>query len=130
MNDYLDALRNLMESDPALNGSVFVADVAADAPERYVVLFPSLEYDADALTGPQSDHDFRLRVHSVGSTPEQALLVAGKVAAAVLNKRPNIPGRNSSRIRHIFAEPIRYDSSLSPRVYFAADEFAVRTTKE
>lgn len=126
---YKQAVIDLLEADPQLAGAVYAGEVTGTPPARYVLLFSTLVHDSDILTGPQSDHLVEITIHSVGSTPDQAEWVAGRVTAALLNVKPVIEGRSSGRIRHTGADPIRYDDSTSPRVWFAADEFSLHTTK-
>lgn len=125
---YTEALKALIEADSLLAGTVFVGEVDGD-PARYVLIFPSTLNTGDALTGPQTDHEIRVTIHSVGTTAAQAEWVADRVSLALLNRRPQVAGRKCDRIRHDSADPIRFDPSTSPRVFFAADDYVVRSTK-
>lgn len=110
--DHLNAFLGLLEADSGLNP--YHGIVPATPAARYALFYFYLETpgglvapDAANLTGDSDAIDAWAYVHSVGTTPESALVEAGRVRAAVLNKTPVVAARSCF--------PIRWDSGQPPQ---------------
>lgn len=121
---HADALKARLEEDPVLATCTFEGLVGDDAPERYCSFFiNSGDRYGDRLASPDVSADFTVTVHSVGTTPEQAQFVAGRVFGQLLNYTLDVAGRTCSWLRHTGSMPTQLDDAVQPGVYFSADEF-------
>ncbi|WP_218154268.1 tail completion protein gp17 [Nonomuraea pusilla] len=94
----------------------------------YAVLYPDvgMESPADRSLSDDVPNDLLFQVTSVGSTAEQAVLVADKVAAALLDAVPAVAGRRVRPIRHEGSQPVRRDD-VSTELFFATAQFLARS---
>lgn len=102
--DHLNAWKALLAVDAGLNP---YHGVVPDSPaDRYALYYFYLETpdglqapDASNLTGDALAIDSWVYVHSVGPTPESALIESDRVRAVVLNKTPVVAGRSCFPVR-------------------------------
>lgn len=84
--------------------------------------------EVERFTGAHDLATFAITVHSVGTTSEQAQLVAERVMAQLLDYTPTISGRSCRRIRHAASRPVALDEGVSPPMYFCVDVFDLSST--
>lgn len=116
-----------LREDAILADSTFEGEVSA-RPARYCTVYVDSGFrQVERFTGGSGVADFSFTIHSVGSTQEQAQLVAERVFAQLLDWTPTIAGRNSRRMRHVASRPVAYDTDIDPPLYFAVDVFDLTT---
>lgn len=106
-----------------------VPGLAADAPARYVLVFPQTpDHSVSSLAGPATDESATFTVHSVAESPEGAQWIADRVIDRVLGPqrmgvRLTLPGRASEKLKHTGSFPINVDRQAPPEAWFLADDF-------
>lgn len=130
MSDTTTAVLELLGADSNLR--VFEAKVPVDATTGkpfappYVVLYPPGP-DGQAmvanLTGQSIDFDGEWQTTTVGLEADSVRVVQARVRAALVDRRPSIPGRVSFPIRHAGAQPARRDDDVQPPVLYATDQW-------
>lgn len=108
--EHANALLALLRADPAL--VVYDGHVPASPAFPYCVLY--LGWDG-ARTGlcPVTDRfNGRAQVTSVGANAFAARIVAQRVAAALVDVVPTVPGRTCWPIEHEFGQPAREDRDV------------------
>lgn len=116
-----------LREDAILADSTFGGEVTT-RPARYCTVYVDSGFrQVERFTGGSGVADFSFTIHSVGSTQEQAQLVAERVFAQLLDWTPTIAGRNSRRMRHVASRPVAYDTDIDPPLYFAVDVFDLTT---
>lgn len=124
---HADAVLTLLEAVDNL--TVYDGDVPDLPSLPYVVLWIAEPLrTAGRLSGEQDDAQSTFQTSSVGSTPEQARWAQAKVHEALLNRRPVITGRSSTRVKHDSAPPVRADYDVDPTVFTAVDLWSAYTT--
>lgn len=124
IRDHANAVLARLRADTVLAGCTFEG-VVIDRPDRYCTLFlDNGEWEADRFTGPQDVATFTATIHSVGSTAEQAQMVAERVFAQLLGFTPTVANRYCRRIRHVNSQPVQLDQDVSPPLYWCADTFS------
>jgi hypothetical protein len=87
------AVLDRLKADPFL-ASITFEGIVTGGPSHYVSVFVNSGFrEAERLTGPQATSTFTFTIHSVGSTPDQAQLVAEHVFAQLLDYTPTVTGR-------------------------------------
>lgn len=120
-----EAVLERLRGDVLLEPVVFEGSVD-DRPDFYVsVHTDSGRRTAERFTGPQVTSTQTFTVHSVGSTPDQAHLVAERVMRQMLDHTLLVPGRTCRRIQHGASEPAEKDREVSPALWYVVDEFSV-----
>jgi hypothetical protein len=123
IRDHAAAIQARLEQDSVLAGSTFQG-IVTERPQRYCTFFlTSGARFADRLAGPDVAADFTVTVHSVGQDPTQAQAVAERVFAQLLNFTPTVAGRSCSWLRHTGSMATQIDETISPPLYYNADEF-------
>ncbi|MGW4406518.1 hypothetical protein ACWEJ6_20990 [Nonomuraea sp. NPDC004702] len=132
-----------LESRPLVNAILAMIDAAlpntigiywAMAPQNasmpYAVLYPDvgMESFADRSLSDDAPNDLRFQVTSVGVTPEQAALVADKIATSLLTTVPTVPGRRVRPIRQEGAQPVQREDASTP-LFFATAQYLVRSDR-
>lgn len=122
--DHTRALVEYLRGVPELASIVFDGRVPGAAPPEYVLVFAqSLEHDVDRMAGRQRGVTARHTIHSISTLPSAAQHLADRVSARLVGARIPVPGRSSSPVKHVGADPMRLDSSVPPAVYFLADDY-------
>lgn len=117
------ALLARLRAHPDLASIVFEGKVMG-APAKYVVVYPSTpSHTVERFTGRNTQQDYTYTVHSVGATPEQALWVADRVIAQLLDHVLVVPGRSCRRLRHPVGRPVDEDEDVTPHLFFTVDQF-------
>jgi hypothetical protein len=117
------AVIDQLETDAILSGATFQGNVI-NRPTRYCTLhIDSGRRIADRFTGPQSQQDYTLTIHSCGTSVEQAQLVAERVYAALLGVVLTVPGRRCRRVRSIDSQPVELDRDITPPLFYSTDVF-------
>lgn len=113
-----------------LPGSVYDSRAAADAPERYALFFLRRTIGSQRLTGQDTQADWLLELHSVGTTVDQARWVQARGCRALRDVRLSPPGWSSTPIRHVDGEPDEWDETRVPEVAVTVDVFRFRSDKQ
>jgi hypothetical protein len=117
------AVLDRLKADPFL-ASITFEGIVTGGPSHYVSVFVNSGFrEAERLTGPQATSTFTFTIHSVGSTPDQAQLVAEHVFAQLLDYTPTVTGRRARRIRHAVSQPVQEDRDVTPWIYYCVDQF-------
>jgi hypothetical protein len=117
------AVVDQLQTDPILNGATFQG-LVLNRPSRYcTVHMDSGRRIADRFTGPQSQQDYTITIHSAGTSTEQAQLVAERVYAALLGVVLTVPGRKCHRVRSIDSQPVELDRDVTPPLFYSTDVF-------
>lgn len=117
---HVAAIQAMLAADTSL--TVFVGESPNSTDPPYVVLYPQMPLVRDeGLCGGATTRTHDFQTTCVGATVEQAQLLAGKVDAALREKRPVISGRETGFVRKDFSSPARRDDDVSPAVFYAVD---------
>lgn len=117
------AIIDRLKADPFLAAITFDG-LVTDGPSHYASVFMNNGYrEAERLTGPPVTATFTATIHSVGTTPDQAQLVAEHVFAQLLGHTPTVTDRQCRRIRHAASQPVQADRDVTPWIWFCADQF-------
>ncbi|MFE3452383.1 hypothetical protein ACFXJ8_26015 [Nonomuraea sp. NPDC059194] len=132
-----------LESRPLVNAILAMIDVGlpstigiywAGAPTNaatpYAVLYPDIgmESASDRSLSDDVPNDLRFQVTSVGTTPDQAALVADKVATILLTTVPTVAGRRVRPIRQEAAQPVRRDDESTTH-FIATAQYLARSDR-
>lgn len=112
-----------LKLDSVLSTATFDGEVSGTPSKYCVVYVNSGRRESERFSGPSQFATFAITIHSVGTTAEQAQLVAERVFAQLLDWTPTVVGRNCRRIRHAVSRPVDMDKSVSPVLYYAVDVF-------
>lgn len=106
-------------------GLTVYADGAPDlAQPPYVTVWLSTDLeDTDRLEASTNRVQWRITTHSVGSSAEAALRVAGLVRLALLDTRPAVAGSQSSRVHHTAGRSPQVDESTGVTVADIVDQW-------
>jgi hypothetical protein len=125
---HVNAVKALIEGDVQMVGAVYVGGAPPPPPDRYVVLYPDSGLPED--TGLDLDADqveMLLQATYVGTTVEQALWVAERVRARLVNATPTVAGRVCWPLSIQVSQPLRRDDDVTPPLYFAVDVYELRS---
>lgn len=122
---HADAILTRLTSTPHI--TVYDGEVPNNPALPYVVAWVRVQRTSDSLRGRQTDADVPFQTTTVGLTPESVRIVQDHVHAALADYRLTIPGRSTTRIKHINARPLFTDHDVDPPVLTAVDEWAIRT---
>ena len=112
-----------MREDGILSTATFDGEVT-NRPSRYCSVYMSGGLrESERFTGPSAFADFRITIHSVGTTIEQAQLVQERVMAQLIDATPAVAGRNPRRIRHVVSVEVELDTDIDSPLYLARDVF-------
>lgn len=127
IRDHKQAVLTRLREDSVLTDSTYEG-VVEDRPARYCTIYVnSGRRTAERVTGGQTTATFTFTIHSVGTAPDQAQLVAERVFNQLLDWTPDVPGYRCRRIIHAASYPTQRDPDGLPPVYFAVDEFDLTT---
>jgi hypothetical protein len=100
-------------------------DGSEPVPERYAVFWPDSGTPEKGQVSNQSrGRIYRWQVTAVAPDRGMAEWIATKIAAALEDQRPSIPGFSCGQIDHTFSLPVRRDEQvLSRRVIVAMDRY-------
>jgi hypothetical protein len=97
-----------------------------ERPHRYATLFiDSGLRSSDRLLGSSVTATFTTIIHSVATSPDQALLVADRVLTQLVDWTPVIDGIRCRRLKHSATVPVQRDRDGLPPVHFVVDEFTL-----
>jgi hypothetical protein len=120
---HANAIVARLKEDQILAAATFQG-VVTNRPARYCTVFiDSGARAVERFNGLQSEATFGVTVHSVGTTAEQAQLVAERVMAQLLDYRPTVTGRDCRRLRHVSSVPVDLDTDTTPPLYYSVDQF-------
>lgn len=92
----------------------------------YVVLYPpgsNGQAMVANLTGQSLDFDGEWQTTVVGLEADSVRVIQSRVVAALVDRKPAIPGRVSFPIRHAGSQPARRDDDIQPPVIYATDQW-------
>lgn len=128
IEQHVAAFTALLQADAEIAGSLFDGDVTGD-PQRWTNVFHDTGvYEGHSLGNEPVDVTVTFTVHNVGVERWQAVWGSGRVAAAVLGRVPNIPGRRCWRITPAGTQPVRKDDTVTPVKFLAVDRYTFRST--
>jgi hypothetical protein len=127
------AVRALIQRQPALATKTFMSLVGAQMAVPYVVIHPGADYDnQDNLAGPYVHRRPSFTVHSVGTSAEQAQLVAEWVDAQLRPNgrgvKPDVAGRRTGQIMRDSTLPAQLDTDTSPPLVYMVSEYAFKSS--
>ena len=100
---------------------------------NYLLLFMSANPD-ELVTERQSrsaqaddDADWVFTVRAVAVDTDGARMLARAAFSQLLGWAPSLAGRTFSKVSHDGAEPVREDTTLKPSLFFAEDDYSVRS---
>lgn len=112
-----------LRADSILSTATFDGEVT-NRPSRYCSVYMNGGLrDSERLSGPSAFADFRITIHSIGSTVEQCQLVQERVMAQLIDYTPPVAGRNPRRLRHVASVEVEMDTDIDPPLYIARDVF-------
>jgi hypothetical protein len=119
---HVNAVKALLSAVP--NVTVYDAKVPDNATYPYVVVYADGGLaSVNNLAAASSWRDWRFQTTSVGTTPDQARLIAEKAQAALLDATPTVTGRSCGRIQHDVSRDIQRDDDVVPPVLYAVDRW-------
>jgi hypothetical protein len=132
--DYLHAQAglNLLRADSALTVVPDLeGNVPAELPDRYVRVYTDVSWpdspEGRALDSRSATCTTRYYTHAVGPNEVSALIVAGRVRAALLDQRPTVTGRVVGMIRQEVSNPPTRDESTGVAVFDAVRVYVLQT---
>lgn len=129
MSDTTVALLELLGADSNLvvfEGKVPVGSDGKPPARPYVVVYapgPDGQAMVANLAGQSVNFDGEWQTTTVGDEADSVRVVQARVHAALLDRKPSIPGRVSFPIRHMGAQPTRRDDDVQPPVLYATDQW-------
>lgn len=125
----LEALLAADEASPDVELSVHVTRAGANATLPYVVLHPGQgTAEATSLHGLSDWREWPFQTTAVGSDPEEAQWAAEQAEARLLDRRPQVDGRSTGRIRKSLSFPVVVDRDAPKPVYLARDTWTFSST--
>lgn len=125
---HLDAILARLRAHPGLASIVFDGAVTG-SPSKYVVVYTSTPRTVSSrYTGSTDESEITYTVHSVGVDTRQAIWVADRVHAQLVDFIPTVPGYSCSRLAHPVNRPIAADTSANPALWYAVDQFDLVTS--
>lgn len=124
---HITGVRDLLDAQlPAAISVGIASGIGLNPP--YVVLYSDPGTPEGTLGDRYRDLLVEFQVTCVGSGPEQALDVAGKVRAVLLTQQPAISGRTVQPLwQEPSGEPVRRDDDVSPPLFYLPLIFQMRT---
>jgi len=113
------------------NGNLTVVDgdVANEQDPPYAVVYFAGGHDGgDNLARASNEATIRAYVHAVGNTAAAARIVAGQVAATLLDQRLTVAGWSCGPIRRELTNPPKRDESTGVAVMDQIDVYLWRMT--
>lgn len=121
--EHLDVVVSRLRAHADLSAIVFDEKVPAGS-TKYVAVYTNPGSDDEArLSGPTVRTEFTYTIHSVGASKRQALWVAERVRAQLVNFRPTVEGRSCGRLQHPVSRPVTADTSSNPALWYTVDQF-------
>lgn len=119
---HVDAIRALLDGSGL---AVYTARVPTKPALPYVWLIAAApQRQAPGLDGGQRHADAAFQTTTVGGDAQQLGWAQERVHAALVDARPDVPGRRTSRISHEAAQPTRADDDVDPPRVYAVDQWA------
>lgn len=123
IQEHLDAVLARLRANSGLATIVFDEAVTGSS-TKFVVVYTDTGRDLDPrMTGPTTRTDFTYTIHSVGESKRQAIWVADRVRAQLLNFKPTVEGRTCTRLQHPVSRPITDDKDSNPPLWYAVDQY-------
>lgn len=133
---HYEAVKERLEGDAALADKVFdTSRINADGElirANYLILYGGspAELGGDRLFKQQVQGDngvFDFTVRGVGVTATSARTMLAAASAQLVNWIPEIAGRNCRPMKFTGGGDIRTDTSVKPPLYYADDEYELRS---
>lgn len=137
--DHFQAVWDRLDARPALAGKLRDSYVTRDADGQpikgvYVVVYggsPDVLESGRAFAEqrPDSDAEFVYTVRSVAPTAAGCRAAQAQVSAQLVGHTPTVAGRTTYPIRLTLGDEVTPDDDMSPPLYFADDEYTLRSTR-
>lgn len=123
---HAEAILSLLRSIPHV--TVYDGSVPDRPALPYVVVWITPpRHESDRMTGDQLNADNVFQTTTSGLTPESVRIVVNNLHAALVDARVAVDGRNSQRIKHLTAQPIRPDQDVLPPLFYGVDQWSLFT---
>lgn len=120
---HLDAIVARLKANPDLAGIVYDEKIPTGS-TKYVAVYSNAGFDDDPrYSGPTTRTEITFTIHSVGASKRQALWVAERVRAQLVNFKPTVAGRECARLQHPVSRPVLADTSSNPPLWYTVDQF-------
>lgn len=121
---HAQAVVDYLNADPDI--TAYLGRRGGDAP--CVVVYADPGQDESSSLIPNEDVVVYLPLHAIGTGPEQALWLADKVRARLSRATPSVTGRSVHPMWQEQAAPLLRDDDVTPPLYVAFAEYAIRSS--